>query len=69
MQRGSPERNVWRWYRSLYPLTQIVLACMVVLVLFLSCSLCLGVAPTFVQGIERGFQNSTAPAPTTPSVP
>lgn len=67
MQRGSPERRLWRWYRSLYPLTQIALGCLVVLILFLGCSFCVGVAPAVVQGFERGYHNSTAPAPATPA--
>ena len=61
MQHGSPERKLWGWYRSLYPLTQIVLGCMVVLIVFFACSLCVGVAPAFVQGVERGFHGSYAP--------
>lgn len=53
-----PERQVWRWYRSCHPLTQIVLGFLsVTLVLFL-CSFCASGWPAFVSGLQSGLPNS-----------
>jgi hypothetical protein len=64
---GRPERRLWRWYRSLYPITQIVLGCLVLILVLFVCSICAAGWPAFLQGFEQGYQKNQPPPISTPT--
>lgn len=49
-----PEQRLWRWFRSLYPLSQAGLGCLVLLLVFFLCSLC--ATPDARQGFAQGLK-------------
>jgi hypothetical protein len=56
-----PEQRLWRWYRSLYPLTQAGLGCLVLIAALFGCALCAGGLPDLVHGIQQGYEQNQPP--------